>query len=61
MCAPKFFLKKQKKNICLPIKTLGRLRDRAHHAALLRSEYFIYNFLGFVQTFGTAIFLETSF
>ena len=59
MRASKFSLKKRKK--CLPIKTLGRLQDRAHHATLLKSESFIYNFFGFAQTFGTAIFLKTPF
>ena len=59
MSAPKSPLKKRKK--CLPNKTLGRVQGRAFHATLRRSESFIYNFLGFVQTFRTAIFLETFF
>ena len=59
MCAPKLWLKKLKK--CLPIKTLGKLQGRPHHATLLRSESFVYNFLGFLQTFRLAILLETSF
>ena len=54
-----FFLKKGKK--CLPIKTLGGPQGRAHHTTLLRSESFIYNFIGFVEAFRTATFLEKSF
>ena len=59
MCPSKFSLKKRK--IYLPVKTLGRLQGRTHQATRLRTESFIYNFLGFIQTFGTAILLETSF
>ena len=56
MFGPKFSLMKK----CLLIKTLDRLQGRANHATLLRSESFFYHFLGFAQTFRTAIFLETS-
>ena len=59
MCAPKFSSKKRKK--CLLMKTLGVMQGRAHHTTLLKSESFIYNFLGSIQTFRTAIFLETLF
>ena len=44
-----------------PKSYLGRLQDKVHHTTLLRSESVFYHFLGFVQTFGAAIFLETSF
>ena len=46
-------------NLNLP-KT--RLQDRrVYHLTLLRSQSFIYRFLGFVQTFEAAIFLENFF
>ena len=39
-----------------------RLQDRrVYHETLLRSQSFIYRFLGFVQTFEAAIFLENFF
>ena len=37
------------------------MQGRAHHATLIRGETLIYHFLGFVQAFKTAIFLQTSF
>ena len=62
MCAPKFFLQLRKKCLLLKPKSyLGKVKGRAHHVTLLRSEPFVYHFLGFAQTFITAFFLETSF
>ena len=55
MCAPKPSLKKRKKSLL--IKILGKPQGRVHHATLLRSEFFIYDFLGFVQTFRRANFI----
>ena len=46
---------------CFPIKAYCRLQERAHHATLLGSKSFIYNFLGFVQIFRIAIFLCITF